>query len=724
MFSVYDKVAELLNSNPVLAYTIKNEDLVDVVRLSEEHMGKLLQKDPLFKVKDIMNQKKIQQKVSKLNGKHRLALSMSDSSLHEVLEWAEDVYYNGKSEDPNVVPMKDETYDYVKRIYGGRVSKTNDKEITMKNVSSSTGTGTEKQPSRERDTRLPYCLKSLDNLFHGEGDVLKWSGERPGPYVVSCKMDGTSALWHNGTLYTRGNAVVGRNITHVAKLIGIPEVPDVNVAVRGEIVMKKKVFNGKYKGKKNEKGGVRKINRNSVAGGIQSVNNIDKEFIRDLDFVAYEVIVSADGQQMKPSKQFAFLRDHGFKVAHNFSVEHGHLNDAVLSSEFRKLMESYDYVIDGLVISQDVAYKRSNSSSKNPSYAKAYKEPLENDTAITKVIKVEWNPSQYGYMCPTVVYEPVDIHGITLQRATAHTARDVLKQGLGPGAVIEVVYWSMVNPRINRVLEPVQAQMPNCEYEWTKNDNDELVHIKVTGGAHFDVVEIKKIHKFLIEIGAKGIGETTVKKIYERDPNMRSVGAFINVAIENVAFLGPQLSKNIVDNIRASMQGLNYATLMSSSKVFGRGLGAKKFEVILAQFPEIMDNRLPANVYVEMLKTVDGIGPKTAKLFAKNINDFWDFLDENFDSVLLEKIITNTRETKELKQNVVGNKFAGQVACLTGFRDPGLVEYIVSNGGKVTETFNKKITMLVVNSLTYVNKKVTLARELGISIMTPEMIRN
>ena len=561
------------------------------------------------------------------------------------------------------------------------------------------------------------------------GEVSAWSGKHPGPYMLSAKMDGTSALWYNGTLYTRGNAVMGADITHVATILRLPQV---DYGVRGELVMRTSLFDAQYKGKPNPQhpgAAPRTVNRNSVNGAIKSVNHIDRAFIRDMEFVAYEVIDPRVEYQLPPSEQFAALQRDGFTVAwHRTALM---ATDEALSTFYANLKKEYDYHVDGLVIVQDHRYARSNSASKNPDYARAFKEHIADDTAVTTVQRVHWEPSQYGYLAPTVVFDPVTIHGVKIQRATAHSAKDVQRLKLGKGAVIEVVYWGQVNPRVNKVLEPAASpDFPtDLVWKWQTNEFGERVNIVLdmdarptTASSHaaadanasaMDTVQIKKIHRFLVEIGAKGVGEGIVRKIYTQNPALRSVGAFTRMQPDDIRFLGPQMPDKVHAAVQGALRNVDVPTLMAASKVFGRGLGAKKFQRVFETYPAFAQQRHAREVYETLFESVDGFARKTAQLAASSMDAFWAFVDEELSEELRRHIMTEAQaqpQPQPQAQPHAQRLMQGHKVLFTGFRNPQLSEFITRNGGTVQTALNKSTTLLLIPSADYSNSKVRKAR--------------
>jgi NAD-dependent DNA ligase len=677
-------------------------------------------------------QTSVEDLIASLRVNHQNALTMSQSDLERVIRWSDQKYTD--PDDDDVELLGDKEYDYVKKVYNKRRLLTNDSTKTMASISSPTGVGyTGDGPRKERDVKLPVALRSLDNIFEGQGDVMKWTSGRDGPYVVSAKMDGTSALYSGGHLYTRGDAITGRDISHVIQYLNLPDIPD-GLSVRGEIVMAREIFDNKYKGKKGGNG-VRTVNRNSVSGSLGAIHNIDKEFLSDLTFAAYEIIRSGPGNQSRPSVAFTELENMGFMTAY-YQVE-PKVNDVVLSNIYHDLLAGYEYEIDGLVVHQDQPYIR--ETSKNPEYAKAFKEALKDDIAITEVVDIIWDPSQYGYLKPTIVFKPVVINNVTISRATGFNAREVIKQGLGPGATIEVIHHAKVNPQIHSVLVPVQPYLPKVPYEWVPNGSNDPADIRVkfddqgmddeSSLSFSKKIEVKRIHKFLEEIGVKGIGEITVGKIYERGFN--TVGSFVNLTSPDIAFLGPSLSVTAIDSIQTAMHSITIPQLMAGSKVFARGLGTTKFTKLFKAHPEFIEKRLTRDQYATLFETVDGFGKITANSAADGMKPFWEFVDKEIPKDIYATIVSNSRHLRDDDDSASGASgtssgpvqkhpdINGKNICLTGFRDASISDFITRNGGNVKESVSGTTNMVVRKSSSYTNKKTEFAVSKGIPLYDP-----
>ena len=618
-----------------------------------------------------------------LNENHRLIDTMSQEELKEILEESDIKYDQGQPF------LLDDVYDYIKRIYNQRRLQTTDKTEILKSVSSPSGVGI----VRQRDSKLPVALRSLDNMFYGEGDVEKWKIDRCAHYV-SAKMDGISGLYFKGELFTRGDALNGRNISHILPYLKT-KLPDVPFYVRGELIINRHVFQAKFQGQKG-----RGNARNSVSGAVSAIHKIDTDFLSELEFIAYEIIpLTEDRPNSSPGRQFSALKQVGFKTAIGRSFPE--ISDQFLSDYYTELLSTYDYEIDGLVVARDEMYAR--ESKKNPVYARAFKKALECLLAPSVVTDIEWNVSSYGYLIPTVRYEPVQICGVTLARATGESARYIVENGLGPGAKVEIIYHGKVNPRIHQVFQKVEPALPpEEEWEWIPREAGEPIHIKAGSDKNVEQIQIQGLIRFINDLKVKNVGPGLVTQLYNAGFN--TMEKLMKMHPEDIRFLGPKTSENIPEGIRLALATAKPEMLMVCSGAFGRGMGEKKLTRLLAHYPDFLSK----DYTQEEIQAVEGFAGKTAALIVQGLPRFRDFLRQNSLKPVPVKKIVLTVGIPPLK------------VCLTGFRDADIQSFIEKNGGCLQTACTKCTDILIIPSLDYTNKKTETATNLKVKIMTCE----
>lgn len=670
--------------------------------------------------------------------------TVEDQDLQEIC-----TLYNSVVETLQTVP--DMLYDYAKHVAHSRKFGTNERAVTMQSTDPTTGTGARRQVKGTRDATLPLALKSLDNVLCGTGDLDKWLAKHAAEattFSITSKLDGISALWYRGTaLYTRGNAEVGTDITAQAQLLKTPLPPVNGYSVRGELIMRSRTFDEQFKGKPSKKGGktVRTIVRNSVYGALK--RGTDTDFLGETEFIAYELILHDDSQedgisklQPSPSVQHDMLKRDGFRVVRSKTLPRSRVTEAELSKELKVTNATYAFRVDGLVVKIDDSYERSNSTTKNPSYARAFKEHIESDTAVTTIQRVEWNVTRTWKMQPVYVFDTVDIHGVQIDRATAHNARRVMELGLGPGAKVEVIHNMAVNPQINKVLSPCPdatgtGLFPGKEgvdWEWIPHPRNEKVSIQVPEGQRqqqrgaVSGQTARAITFSLRELGVKNVAEGLVQRILDSSSvNVATLDDFLNMTPEQLAFLGPRRGSQIVNEISACFAACtDVGTLMSASRCFEEGIGKRRFQMILKACRDLFlvpyeefrkklrDN---ANVRKRVLE-VKGIGVVIGDKFVNGLESFVEeFIGTTVGKERWDRIIISESESSSAPP--ADDLFV----CFTGFRDAVLQEQLETRrNATIQSSVNKKTNYVIVASKSYRNKKTQRANELNIPIVTPD----
>ena len=286
--------------------------------------------------------------------------------------------------------------------------------------------------------KLPYFLGSMDKIKPDTKVLNNWLKKYKNQFVISAKLDGMSALYLNedgvDKMFTRGCGNYGFDISHLIPYVKVPKINE--KVVRGELIISKKNFKKFSKEYSNER---------SFAAAMVNGKNLEKNKVKFLDFVAYEVIKP----EMKPSNQYKFLKMQKFITVINLKIKN--VNQDILSEYLTKWREKYDYIIDGVICVHDKIYPR--KAKGNPSHAFAFKKVLTDQIVESKVIDVVWSKTQYGYVKPKIKMQPVKIGGVKIQYATAHNAKYIKDNKIGIGSVIQVVRSGDVIPKVHKVVK-------------------------------------------------------------------------------------------------------------------------------------------------------------------------------------------------------------------------------------------------------------------------------
>jgi len=615
---------------------------------------------------------------------------LSIEELEEVITYAADKYYNsGES------VINDQNYDLLIDFLKARAPKSQ----VLKNVGA-------KVKSKNK-VILDYWLGSMDKIKPSMVNQLtSWIKKYKSPYYLSDKLDGVSALLlykKNGDikLYTRGTATEGTDITPLVKYLNLPSFDDIKkkklnaehldniIAFRGELIIPTKIFEKNWADKL-------KNPRNSVSGLVNS-KTINPDLAKDTNLVLYEIVDPI----FKIEDQFKIINELGFKTVKSKKVTE--INFNILSEYLKDRRNKGEYTIDGIIVTNNEKYDRNIDG--NPEYAFAFKDILEDQKAESKIIDVEWKVSKNGYLNPTVIIEPVCVGGVEIKRVTAHNAKFVVDNGIGKGAIIEIIRSGDVIPYIQKVIKQVKPDLPKGKWHWNDTEVDIITDDKTT-----DDVTIRNIHHFFSTLDTKGLGEKNVEKMYEA--GLDSIEKILKATEKDLLTVEGFKEKtafNLVQNISDSMKNVNLAKLMAASNKLGEGMGERRMKQVLEAYPNIMVDykKWSKKEFIDKIKELDGWEDKTSTILATSFDDFVKFYQKLKSFITLEKV-------KEIKTT----KLTGKTMVLSGFRDAEIQKKLEDMGVKISSSVSKNTDYLVVKDKDETTSKIEKAKELGIKIIT------
>jgi NAD-dependent DNA ligase len=553
---------------------------------------------------------------------------------------------------------------------------------------------------------LPYKMASLNKIKPDTNALDKWKSKYVGPYIITGKLDGISALYcaRDKRLFTRGDGVEGQDISHLVPYLGLNKL-NKNCVLRGELIISKNKFQTKYKN-------VYANARNMVAGLTnKKVNESDvvlKSMLNDIDFVVYELVEPS----LVPSVQHHIISKMS-EIRHVFNIELEDINNDLLSNILLNIREKYEYETDGIVVTDDEEHERSEEL-KNPEHAFAFKMTLTEQAAEATVVDVIWTPSKDGYMKPRVKIEPIHLCGVTIEYATGFNAGFINENKIGVGTILEIIRSGDVIPYINKVVQPsANPKMPlNLDkYVWNETKVD-LILKEEFKNENIDVME-KQIAGFFKKLKVEGLSNGNVRKILNYN-NESSIESIIKMNITDymkIPGFQQTMATKISESIKNKLQSEKLTTIMAASNIFGRGFSEKRISDIMASYPEILSMTNSTNEKIDMVKSVGGISIKTATQFVINIKAFETFMSN----------INMAIELEDESKSDSSSKFDEELFVITGFRDETLQSYITSNGGKIGNTITKKTKVLIVKEKGLKETaKTKEANKKGIPIMTKE----
>lgn len=593
---------------------------------------------------------------------------------------ADDLYYN-----TGETSLEDNEYDLLKE------------EIEKRDPTYRPGVGAKLREGENR-VELPYWLGSADKITPEDVDKLdRWLTDNKAPsYIISEKLDGVSCLLvvKDGkvSMYTRGDGSVGADISYLAPYFSLPEIKE-DIAVRGELIIKKSTFQNKY-----YKTGSRQYKnaRNMVSGLIGA--KIARTGLEDISFVVYEIV----GDSMpSPLEQLIKLKTYGFNVV-KYEVAKK-IDMDVLSRVLSVYKADSQYEIDGIIIQANNPYDRNTDG--NPSYLFAFKMTFLDAIHEVKVLDIEWNVSKWGQIKPVAIIEPLDLGDVTISRATAHNAKYVVENSLGPGAVIKVTRSKDVIPYIVEVLVQAEEPMlPDIQHVWDKN------RVNIMTKEDDNTMCIKIVTDFFAKLGIKHVSEATVSKMYNNglDNLMKIIGASKERLLQVPEFQ-EKSAERIYTNIRNGLRSVKMSTIIGASGVLGYGIGVKRVETLLHAVPDLLEihETKTREELLHIVTSVEGFSDLTAEKIIDNLS---------YASKFVEKMrkYTTIKEQVKISSSLQGKKFV-----MTGFRDKKLEEDISQRGGKVTSTVSKATSMVIVAEKSdKLTGKLEKASQIGIPILT------
>jgi len=561
-----------------------------------------------------------------LNTDPNQAHTLDIDQLRSVLKYAEEAYYGGKFESP----FEDKVYDLINDIYQQRRPKPKVKLLPgprpiprigakpkpkPKPKSGAGGAAESESASLEHvpppapDSRLgraPFWMGSMTKINHGDGQLFIWKAKYDTPFIVSAKMDGSSAMlfMENGRLklLTRGKTITdSQDISNLIPHLDLPKFPDEAKAIRGELIINLSSFNSTLKKSSTETGtGSKKYKnaRNAVPGITRHFATNDKiepfytRAAKLINFVAYEVIVEPN---IKSSDQFKLLQSSGFKVPPLKMIStNSKLNDEVLSKYYDDLMDSMDYDIDGLIVCSDHPYPRNTSG--NPEYARAYKKPLHSQYSSSSVIDIEWNVSRHKFIKPVIIIDPIELtgEGVTISRITGNNAKFVIDNHIGKGAVVKFIRSGGVIPKIVDVIKKAPKSsiiLPDRPHKWNSTKVDFIVDDTDADDEHSvrsqRDSDVKRLRFFTQTINAKGIGESIIAKIY--DMGFTTIPELVTLNPSDISSLGKKTPENVINALHKALSQSDIPTLMAATATFERGVGLKRIQSVFKKYPDFLE---------------------------------------------------------------------------------------------------------------------------------------
>ena len=545
--------------------------------------------------------------------------------------------------------------------------------------------------------------------------------------MISWKLDGLTIVltYRNGELekaVTRGNGEVGEVITNNARVFkNIPlRIPYTGeLVLRGEAVIGYKDF-AEINDEIEDVDARYKNPRNLCSGSVRQLNNkITAQ--RNVRFYAF-TLVRADGVDFENSRlyQMDWLRDQGFDVVEHHPVTRDTIEDEV--KWFADHIEKNDIPSDGLVlVYDDIAYGESlGTTAKFPRDSFAFK--WADEIRETTLLEIEWSPSRTGLINPVAVFEPVELEGTTVSRASVHNISIMEELELGVGDRIQVYKANMIIPQIAENLtrsgvRDIPKVCPVCGGETRINMENETTTLVCTN-PRCQAKHIKSFALFVSRdaMNIEGLSEATLEKfimngfikdftdIFHLDRYADEIKAMDGFGEKSYLNLQTGIQNARVTTLPRLVYSLGIPNIgIANAKMICRALGNDPEKVM--------------NATADELAQISGVGDVIAGTYVQY------FADEEHREIF-QKLLAEVEIPKE-EEPEGGQNLAGVNFVITGsvhhFANRGEVkEEIEKRGGKVTGSVTSKTNYLINNDVNSTSSKNRKARELGIPIISEE----
>lgn len=558
------------------------------------------------------------------------------------------------------------------------------------------------------------------------GALADFAGDRK--CLLSWKMDGLTVVltYENGELVkavTRGNGLVGEVITNNAKTfknipISIPYKG--RLTLRGEAIIKYSDFeqinreiedaDSKYKNP-----------RNLCSGSVRQLNSqVTAE--RNVNFVAF-ALINADDVDFDNSieQQYKWMESQGFQVVEYRVVTRNSMEDAV--KYFAGKIQTYDYPSDGLVLMfDDIEYGLSlGTTAKFPRNGIAFK--WEDEQAETTLKYIEWSPSRTGLINPVAVFEPVELEGTTVSRASVHNISIMEELELGSGDRIKVYKANMIIPQISENLtksgiDDLPKECPVCGHA-TEVKAENGIKTLYCPNSQCPAKHVKLFTLFVSRNGMNidGLSEETLEKFIDAGYIKEFADIFHLDRYYEEIVATPGFGQKSYDNLMDSVEKARNVEL--SALIYSLGIpniGSANAKLICKAFNNNIEKI--RNASVEELIEIDGIGEIMAEKFCQYFAD-----EDNIKKLdnLLKEVNIAEPEENTTPQNMDGLTFVitGSVEHFANRNE--LKSYIEKHGGKVTGSVSAKTNYLINNDAMSASSKNKKAKQLGVEIITEEV---
>lgn len=547
------------------------------------------------------------------------------------------------------------------------------------------------------------------------------------PAILSWKLDGLTIVltYSEGKLakaVTRGNGEIGEVITNNARTFkNLP----LNIAYKGELILRGEAVISysdfeKINSEIEDEEAKYKNPRNLCSGSVRQLNN-EITAKRNVQFYAFS-LVKADGVDFRDSKeaQMLFLKEQGFQTVDYLLVTEDNILEAIETFEHR--IETYDIPSDGLVLSYDsISYGESlGRTAKFPRHSIAFKWADELRETVLK--EIEWSASRTGLINPVAIFEPVELEGTTVSRASVHNISILRGLKLGIGDRITVYKANMIIPQIAENLTQsdtveVPSCCPVCGEATEIRQINEVQSLYCTN----EKCAAKRIKAFSLFVSRDamnidGLSEATLEKFIEQGFLHEYADLFHLEQYRDVITQMEGFGEKSYNNLIESINKARNTTLPRVIYALGiANIGVANAKMLCRHFDYDLERM--QNADVEILSAIEGVGEVIASAYVAYMRDA-----DNLEKIarLIRELQIEVPVVDANSQNLSGLNFVITGSLHHYASRNELKDIIEQKGGKVTGSVTGKTTCLINNDITSTSSKNKKAKELNVPILTED----
>ena len=524
-----------------------------------------------------------------------------------------------------------------------------------------------------------------------EGDWAKWKGNHK-KFLQSDKLDGCSIIltYQKGILYsaaTRGRGIKGKCIMrHIPSITNIPQKitnQEESLVVRGELLVPKAELPIMLKEVSELEGKEQKNGRNTIAGALNRKETNEVVF-KHAHFVAYWDSINK-GQGIEK------LKGLGFEIPYITEIDNNTTEEDLIKKVEDRIANS-KYELDGIILTQlDNPEEGLETGTINPKASRKFKIGIYNNSAESTVLNITWQISKNCKLTPVLNIEPIELCGSTISNVTGHNYQNLVDKQCGIGSRVKIKRAGLVIPYLEEVLSSsTDLNLPSNTY---------IKGVDLYSNEATNDVYVRKLVHFAKVFDLDQAGEASMEKILEYS-KLYEDPVFLFSLDKDMAkiLLGVNGIKLYNSIQKVFNEGVTEAKLADACGCFGEGFG----ESLLSRIEQKYGSLVP------LTEEIEDFGPARMKQYNENYL-IW------LSDYSIYKSLDGKIKKLEVKTDLL---LSDKVICFTGIRDKEFAKELENNGAIVTDTFNKKVNVLIAKDITGNSSKLQKAKEQGCLILS------